>query len=209
MLTDEFFEEVTEELFYGTLPEFQKTPLEKLYDEASKRGLSKEQLAYMYATTYWETDRYKTNHEYGYGNGRPYGEPTLLIRGRGEKYYGRGLVQLTWLTNYAKMSVAATLHFEKEIDLVNDPNLLIRDWDINAFVAFEGALQGIFTGKKLGDYINDSKCDYINARRVINGTDKAAKIAAIAEKFENALRDVDMNGVKNGRSEEKPFRFRR
>jgi hypothetical protein len=46
---------------------------------------------------------------------------------------------------------------------------------------------GIYTGKKLSDYIGNGKRDYVNARRIINGTDKAQQIAAIAESFRSAL----------------------
>ncbi|MGA7878804.1 MAG: hypothetical protein WCA08_24305 [Desulfoferrobacter sp.] len=48
---------------------------------------------------------------------------------------------------------------------------------------------GWFTGKKLGDYIKDgAPPDYINVRRVINGTDRAEEIALIANQFELLLR---------------------
>ena len=43
-------------------------------------------------------------------------------------------------------------------------------------------------GKKLGDYINDSKTDYANARRIINGLDHAEPIAEAAIKLEAILR---------------------
>lgn len=50
-----------------------------------------------------------------------------------------------------------------------------------------GMQKGIFTAKKIGDYVNKVKTDYHNARRVINGTDKAASIAGYAEDFETLL----------------------
>lgn len=43
--------------------------------------------------------------EIGEGRGRDYGQPCLLIRGQTAVYFGRGFVQLTWLANYARMSV--------------------------------------------------------------------------------------------------------
>jgi hypothetical protein len=46
---------------------------------------------------------------------------------------------------------------------------------------------GAFTGKKLSDYISASKCDYTNARRIINGVDRADLIAGYAAKFERIL----------------------
>lgn len=56
-----------------------------------------------------------------------------------------------------------------------------------------GMTEGLFTGKKLIDYINDSSADYINARRVINGTDRAQLIAGYAQDFENLLTKVILN----------------
>ncbi|WP_449397146.1 hypothetical protein [Devosia riboflavina] len=49
--------------------------------------------------------------------------------------------------------------------------------------------KGTFTGKKLQDYINSDQCNYVEARRIVNGKDKdkAALIAGYAEKFEAAL----------------------
>jgi hypothetical protein len=42
---------------------------------------------------------------------------------------------------------------------------------------------GIYTGKKLSDYINADKCDFLNARRIVNGTDKAELIMGYAQRF--------------------------
>ena len=44
-------------------------------------------------------------------------------------------------------------------------------------------MQGLFTGKKLGDYFNGPKADWVNARRIINGTDQAANIASYAKRY--------------------------
>jgi hypothetical protein len=52
-----------------------------------------------------------------------------------------------------------------------------------------GMYQGLFTGRKLSDYINDTKKDYVNARRIINGTDRAQMIADYATSFEQVLTD--------------------
>jgi hypothetical protein len=51
-----------------------------------------------------------------------------------------------------------------------------------------GMLEGWFTGRKLSDYIRPGRVDYVNARRIINGTDKAAEIAGYARDFESSLR---------------------
>jgi hypothetical protein len=46
---------------------------------------------------------------------------------------------------------------------------------------------GKFTGKKLSDYISGSSVDYIGARRIINGTDRASLVAGYARSFQHAL----------------------
>ena len=51
-----------------------------------------------------------------------------------------------------------------------------------------GMQHGTFTGKKLADYINGTTCDYVNARRIINGTDQASLIAGYAAAIEYLLR---------------------
>ena len=52
-----------------------------------------------------------------------------------------------------------------------------------------GMYQGWFTSRKFATYLNHKKIDYVNARRIINGTDKAEEIAVIAVAFEKALRE--------------------
>jgi hypothetical protein len=50
---------------------------------------------------------------------------------------------------------------------------------------------GLFTGKKLSDYIGPGKCDYVAARRIINGTDRARLIAGYARSFQDALKQAN------------------
>ncbi len=44
-----------------------------------------------------------------------------------------------------------------------------------------GMQRGSFTGRKLSDYINGSSVDFVNARRIVNGLDKASTIASSAQ----------------------------
>ena len=47
---------------------------------------------------------------------------------------------------------------------------------------------GMFTGKKLSDYIKPGKApDYVKARAIINGTDRAKLVAGYADAFREAL----------------------
>lgn len=98
------------------------------------------------------------------------------LPGDGIIFYGRGPVQLTWRANYKKFVTVVG------VDLVSNPDLaLIPEYGIKIIV--EGMSRGLFTGGKLSDYFNDEKCDWINARRIVNGTDCAEKIAAIAKTY--------------------------
>ena len=72
------------------------------------------------------------------------------------------------------------------LDLVNNPDLIL-DIPVAANSHVWCLTHGTYTGKKISDYINDKKCDFVNSRRVINGKDKAEEIAAIAQKFLTCL----------------------
>ena len=97
-------------------------------------------------------------------------------------YYGRGLPQLTGISNYRKYSQILG------IDLVNNPDLMLNP-DIGARVLVDGMLFARFTKYKLSDYINEYKTDFYNARRTINGMvpAHARQIADNATKIYNAL----------------------
>lgn len=134
--------------------------------------------AYMLATTYHETAKtMQPIEEYGHGRGRKYGEEDPET---GQTYYGRGYVQLTWKFNYQSMK-KVTGH-----DLVNHPELALTP-DVAYLIMSYGMRKGSFTGVGMSKYINAEKKDYINARRIINGTDCAERIAEYAEKIENIL----------------------
>ena len=98
-------------------------------------------------------------------------------------YYGRGYVQITWRKNYKKFSVLATEFFGEDINLVRYPNKAM-DKSIALFILVYGMINGSFTGKKLSDYINSENTNFISARRIINGRDKARHIANIAKNIE-------------------------
>jgi putative peptidoglycan binding protein/glycosyl hydrolase family 19 (putative chitinase) len=98
--------------------------------------------------------------------------------GRGKKYppyYGRGLVQLTWYYNYKKMSSKVG------VDLYNNPDLAL-ELNYAIPIMFIGMKEGFFTGKKFADYFNPAKENWVNARRIINGTDRANTIAGRASR---------------------------
>jgi len=56
-----------------------------------------------------------------------------------------------------------------------------------AFIIIDGMMNGIFTGRKLEVYINNSQVDYVRARAVVNGTNKAAMIAGYAKAWQSII----------------------
>lgn len=186
MSNEAFLSRITRELFFGSLPSWQKRPVLRIVEEGQRRNRSVEDIAYVLATGYHETARWKFNEEIGRGQGRDYGERIWLIRGQAVTYHGRGDTQLTWLENYAKMSIFLTLEHQREINLVSNPDMA-KEPEMSSLIIWEGMIRGMFTGHNLADHIRPGAVDYEGARRIVNGTDKAAMIAGYARKFERAL----------------------
>ena len=190
-----FFGYVRQHLFDGRLRVAQVRGLLGILDQWEARYARRDDrwLAYMLATAHHETDRsMQPIREYG---GNAYfksmyditgARPQLAARngnttpGDGTRYYGRGFVQLTWKSNYAKAGTALG------VDLVADPDLAL-DLEVATRVMFLGMQRGWFTGRKLADYFNPQRGDWIGARRIINGTDKANLIAAYGQAYYAAL----------------------
>jgi hypothetical protein len=45
-------------------------------------------------------------------------------------------------------------------------------------------MNGLFTGLRLSRFLNNKETDYYNARKVVNGVDKAELIASYAKEYE-------------------------
>ncbi|MGM6589849.1 hypothetical protein BTZ53_11000 [Vibrio parahaemolyticus] len=155
--------------------------------ELAGKDMHYQYLSYMLATVYHETAfTMKSIEEYGKGEGRPYGEPDPRT---GKVYYGRSYPQLTWYDNYAK---ATKELYSKNlvkgiVDFLNDPDLILEPY-YGVQVTVFGMVGGWFTGKGLDDYwLDNGEYDYVNARRIINGTDKAQTIAGYAREAESAV----------------------
>lgn len=186
----------TSGVFGASLSQGQVTGTEGIIDEALRRRTFKNHLAYMLATTYHETAHtmqpiherggraYFNKYDAGTSIGKRLGN---TVKGDGYLYRGRGLVQITGRANYAKASKKLGVDFITDPDRVLEPKLAIA-------IMFAGMEEGWFTGKDLLDYIDledeadaEDLREYANARRIINGTDKAVQIGQYAIAFENAL----------------------
>lgn len=167
-----FYNRVRNAVFGGRLTAKAVDGMEKILDyrDAKWPKMSDAELAYVLATV---------THETAF-------EMQPIVERGGQKYLrskpywpfvGRGLVQITWERNYKLFNVSPP---EKALE-----------WPVALDIAFRGMVLGMFTGKKLADYIGPGKCDYVAARRIINGKDRARLIAGFARAFQEALKQAN------------------
>ncbi len=141
-------------------------------------------VAYGLATSFHETaQKMQPVPEIGRGRNYPYGKPG---KHGGQVAYGRGDVQLTWDYNYAKA--------DEELGLKGE---LIANYDraleteISAKIMVLGMTKGWFTGKRFATYLPAKEpatnVQFTSARRIINGIDRAEKVAGYAMAFQAAL----------------------
>jgi hypothetical protein len=186
-------------LFDGTISTSQLAGLTTILDEWDGRMANEDDrwLAYMLGTTHHETGRTmqpvretfadtddkaiaRLDKAWAAGKLPWVSVPYWRRDADGKTWLGRGYVQLTLKPNYEK---AKKLTGE---DVVSNPDLVMRV-DIAIKILFQGMTQGLFTGKKLSDYFGPAKEDWKNARRIINGTERADLVASYAKKYYGAI----------------------
>lgn len=178
-----FYNAVRASLFAGRITNSQFDRLSILLNKlASYPNVSEEQGAYILATAHWETDRFLAMEEYASGDAYE-GRADLgnTQKGDGRRFKGRGFPHLTGRKNYEWGA-----HVSGR-DIVFMPSLA-ADPDISAVLLITGQMSGDFTGVGLGRFINDEKTDFVNARKVHNGLDRAELIADIAERYLAAIK---------------------
>lgn len=211
-----FFNSVRKSVFNGSLSQSQVTGLDAILDASAKFGVTDlRMVAYAMATPMIETGgtyepitenlnysvealRSKFGNRISAADAAKYGRTAMqkanqeaianiiyggewgkqnlgnTQAGDGWKYRGRSLTQVTGRRNYAKFG------------LENNPEDALH---INtaAEIMVKGMRDGLFTGKKFSDYFG-TNAQWVQARRIINGLDKAEEIAAYAQKFYNSLK---------------------
>lgn len=188
----QLFEEIGRSLCNGRLTASQRRGLEVKLNALDRYDITDDRwCAYMLATSYHETaGTLQPIEEQGHGRGRPYGQKRMLdgsIYDLPDRiYFGRGDVQLTWYENYERMGRLL------DLPLLEQPELALQP-EISARIMIEGMTRalsgrGDFTGLALEDFFNDRRDDPLQARRVVNGMDRAALIAGYHAKFLSALR---------------------
>lgn len=191
------FFSIVRSLFSGSMSQAQVDGINLILGVCRDEELSRQATAYCLATSFHETGRRMQPVREGFAStdkGAVKAVTRLYQKGRistnyalpdpqtGESYFGRGHVQLTWKTNYRKMGE------ELGYDLVRHPHLALVP-NISAHILVRGMKKGLFTGVSLDDVSEPltSEPDFTNDRKVVNGYDRAEKIAQYADVFYDAL----------------------
>ena len=205
MKEDVFFDTIRRTLFDGSLTQPQVDGIKGLLKAFDLVGdKDQDTLAYGLATAFHETGARMVPVREGFAKTDAGARAAVakLAKKRGPKsavaryaqpvgpyghvYYGRGHVQLTWMNGYRDSSADAGT------DLVANPDAML-DPVISARVLFRGLMDGRWNGQGKGvgayegadDHLSDAEA--AEARRTINGKDKALEIARYHRRFYDAL----------------------
>ncbi len=169
---------------FGTMTVAQVEGIEAKLAAFAAAGSPIAHVAYGMATSFWETDRkMQPVPEIGRGRGKAYGKPG---KHKGQVAYGRGDVQLTWDHNYER----ADAELELKGALTSNYDRAMET-EISAQIMVRGMTEGWFTGKRFSSYLPAKGpatiVQFTSARRIINGIDRAEKVAGYAMPFQAAL----------------------
>lgn len=193
-----FFDAVRGTLYGGRLASAQVAGLAALLDRF-ERGEVEDRcfLAYMLATAHHETGGRlqpvretfaatdaaaiaRLDRAFAAGRLPQVSAPYWRRDAAGKSWLGRGLVQITHRRNYARLAELTG------IDLVGRPELAM-EMAVSVEILFTGMLRGAFTGRRLADHFSGTRADWVGARRIINGLDRAEKVAGYGRAFFAAL----------------------
>lgn len=196
-----FFGRIRPYMPRGRLTQNQVKGFEAIIDFCAARGMRRSHCAYILATAYHETAFRMRPVREGLAKsnlGAIRAVTNLYDRGiisrnyalphaNGHSYYGRGLVQLTFIENYKKVGDLLG------VDLVNNPDLMLQnEYSVPALVL--GMEKGLFRRRRDLSMLPSLPSDdeWINARDIINGDVKknGPKIAQHAKLFLLALQEA-------------------
>ncbi len=187
-----FFAAIRKSLFGGSLQPGQVERVEILLDAIERADWPLAYAAYAFGTAHHETAKWQHLKELGGSTyftrmydktgERPKVAATLgnTEVGDGARFAGRGFVQLTGRANYRKAGTAIGIDLIKEPQRAEEPAIAAR-------LLIWGMETGAYTGKACRDYLDKTPPDYVGARRIINGTDRASMVAGYAREFAAAL----------------------
>lgn len=212
-------------VFGTSLSKGQVANLEVVLDEAQARGVPLRHLAYILATPYHEVgstfapirenlnystaariravwpSRFKSAAAAAPYVRNPQKLANFVYGGRadlgntepndGWVYRGGGYPQTTGRGNYRRSGQLVG------VDLVSSPERILEP-RIAAVTMIVSMTRGLYTGKKLADYLDGDTPNYVGARAIINGDVKAngGKVAGYAKAFETALREAGYQASK-------------
>jgi len=186
-----FYESIRLSLFKGKISQSQFEGIEALLNECNTQDVTdKRQIAYILATAFHEVaGTMQPIAEFGKGKNRTYGHKVWhsgkTYNDVDHIYYGRGHTQNTWRENYVMLTKAAKKQ-GRDWDFENNPDLLLQI-EPSAWATVYAMKAGSYTGVSLSKYFKDNQTEWVKARKIINGLDKAELIAGYAKKFYDAL----------------------
>ncbi|NER90379.1 hypothetical protein [Moorena sp. SIO3A2] len=146
--------------------------------ECLNQGITqREQIAYVLATAEHESGMGKYKEELASGTAYE-GRRDLgnTLPGDGPRYKGRGPGMLTGRINYGNWGDKLGIDLLEKPELASEPKYAL-------VILTKGMKEGSFTGRSLSNYIRPGLVDYVGARRIINGTDRAEAIATLARNW--------------------------
>ena len=165
-----------------------------VYDKAKEYWITdNKQIAYVLSTIKWES-WFKNKEEDWKWSWKDYWNVDSETK---KAYYWRWFVQqLTGKDNYQKFTEIIKKEkknfkdnegkeLKEDIDLVNEPDLILRSNELAIFITMYWMKNGSFTGKKLGDFISETESDFYNARSIVVNWDdnKAQEYANNAKRY--------------------------
>ena len=210
-----FFDRIRRTLFAGRLTSGQVAGIGAILDRAERAGTSAQAraapydprwLAYLLATAHHETGQKmqpvretlamsdgqaiaRLDRAFARGQLPSVRTPYWRRDAEGKSWLGRGLVQLTHRRNYENMSGLVG------IDLLADPDRAM-DGATAVEILFVGMETGAFTGVSLADVFGTGRTDWVGARKIINGRDRAAEIAAYGRAYHAALEAAGFSSIR-------------